>query len=448
MTIKNKKLKFIDLFSGIGGFHLALSNLGHECVFAAELKEDLRLLYHQNFGITPISDIKSVRPSNIPSHDILCAGFPCQPFSKAGEQLGVECPKWGDLFECVANIIDFHRPKFFILENVPNLIRHDKGRTWKAMEARLHALGYADVRATILSPHMFGVPQARDRAIIIGAKTSLIGFKWPGQATDKDSLSIKTILDDKPVTAKRLPPSFIEYLDTWQQLIDRLPKEDELPSFPIWAMEFGASYPYENDTPYSLDYELSGFRGKLGQDLTGLNKHAVKNSLPSYASGATDSFPSWKKTFIKQNRLFYKKNQTIIDDWLPNIQNFASSFQKLEWNWKGGDRNIYNTLIQFRASGIRIKRPTVSPSLVALTTSQVPVIGWERRYMSPQECARLQSMERLKHIPSNPTSAFKAFGNAVNVKVIQEVANSLIRSAELENDSSFHVNEPERLKIA
>src|SRR5689334_8501512 len=90
------KMRFVDLFAGLGGFHLALKSLGHTCVFASEINETLRDLYEKNFGIRPEGDIRKVAAAEVPPHDVLCAGFPCQPFSKAGEQQGFGCPKWGD----------------------------------------------------------------------------------------------------------------------------------------------------------------------------------------------------------------------------------------------------------------------------------------------------------------------------------------------------------------
>ncbi len=113
------------------------------------------------------------------------------------------------------------------------------------------------------------------------------------------------------------------------------------------------------------------------------------------------------------------------------IQDFPSSLQKFEWNCKGEVRDIWKYVIQFRASGVRVKRPTTAPSLVAMTTTQVPIIGWERRYMTPRECSRLQSMEALKHLPQAETSVCKALGNAVNVKVVKAVAKALIGTAEV-----------------
>lgn len=175
-----RPLRFIDLFAGLGGFHLALKQLGHKCVFACEIDEVLTALYEKNFGLRPHGDIRILDLGNVPSHDILCAGFPCQPFSKAGGQEGFRCPQWGDLIDYVIKILRMYKPQYFIIENVPNLVRHGQGKTWRTIEHRLRLAGYS-VSDALLSPHQFGVPQIRDRAFILSAPAT---GKAPSQLRD------------------------------------------------------------------------------------------------------------------------------------------------------------------------------------------------------------------------------------------------------------------------
>lgn len=177
----NKEYTFIDLFAGLGGFHLALQQLGCKCVFASELKEDLRKLYQLNFPELDEEylkgDITLVDVNDIPSHDILCGGFPCQPFSQAGKRQGFNDEKdRGNLFTYICDIIEYHRPKYVFLENVANLKGHDEGNTWKVIYTKLHdELGY-EVKEAILSPHQFESPQHRKRIYIVGARKDLGGL--------------------------------------------------------------------------------------------------------------------------------------------------------------------------------------------------------------------------------------------------------------------------------
>ena len=418
-------MRFIDLFAGLGGFHVGLAHLGHRCVFASELDDHLRLLYESNFGLKPHGDIRNVPVDLIPKHDLLCAGVPCQPFSKAGDQQGFNCPKSGDLFDYVLAVLRYHQPDYLILENVPNLERHNKRATWQKLISDLKAAGYEiDVRH--LSPHQYGIPQIRERVFIVGSRLGLKHFQWPNQMVNPQ-LSIRSILEKNPEEARFLSPQVKKCLRVWQDFLKRFPRHEELPSFPIWSMEFGATYPYEDETPFAIGTRRLGhYRGCHGKRLQSLPPQFRMEALPTYARSEVEQFPHWKVLFIKQNREFYQRHKRWIRDWLPIILEFPPSLQKLEWNCKGEKRNIWNYVIQLRASGVRVKRPTTAPSLVAMTTTQVPIIAWERRYMTPRECARLQSLGSLRHLPGLSSKAFKALGNAVNAAIVERIAEALL----------------------
>ena len=417
-------MNYIDLFAGLGGFHVGLERLGHKCVFASEIDRNLSDLYETNFNLRVAGDIRKIALKDIPKHDILCAGFPCQSFSQAGNRLGLKDNR-GSLFYEIVRILEYHKPKFFILENVPNLFRHNSGKTWKTIERVLtKKLGY-HIDKDFLSPHHFGVPQYRKRLFIVGSRVSMRGFNWP-ERINNERISINSILDKNPKSAKKLPRRELECIRVWQKFITAIPKNEELPSFPIWTTEFGATYPYNGKPPIlKSKSELAKFRGSFGVSLKRLVKTGQIEKIPKYARD-NEVFPQWKQDFIRQNREFYIKFKKQIDPLLPRIKELPFSWQKFEWNCNGERRDLSKMILQFRASGIRVKRPNFSPSLISSTSTQIPIITWEKRYMTPKEAAKLQSLERLELFPSQGAS-FKALGNAVNAEIVYQIAKRLIR---------------------
>jgi DNA (cytosine-5)-methyltransferase 1 len=199
---ENKKLKgytFIDLFSGIGGFHYALGSFGGECVFASEINEKAAATYFVNHGLQPAGDITKIKEEDISPHDILCGGFPCQAFSISGKQKGFEDTR-GTLFFDIARIVNHHRPKVLFLENVKNFVRHNEGKTLKVVLQTLENLDYK-VYYKVLNTSNFGLPQNRERVYIIAFDKSLgeIDFQFP---TDKIISSLNDILEENPTDAK------------------------------------------------------------------------------------------------------------------------------------------------------------------------------------------------------------------------------------------------------
>ena len=429
-----EELKFIDLFAGLGGFHLALHDLGHKCVFASELNSELRELYTRNHNTEINGDINLVNVSLIPSHDILCAGFPCQPFSKAGAQLGLEDPRNGNLFYKIVEILNHHKPEFIFLENVANLKGHDDGNTWQVINAELSKL--YDVKEEILSPHHFGIPQHRSRFYIVGRlkeKGGLQDFNFP-EKEEKDNISIHNIIIPDDDDFMTLRENTKNHLVVWQEFLNNL-KPEEVPRFPIWAMEFGADYPFENKAPVNLSVkELKNKKGTFGTLIQGNSFDDMLDCLPTYARdgvkvGQTE-FPHWKKYYIRANREFYQKHKEWLDQWIPKIVEFENSHQKFEWNCGDkGNLTIEDKIVQFRPSGIRVKQPTYSPALV-LTTTQIPIFPWLGRYMTRKEAAKLQCMEELAELPPTIAKTFRALGNAVNVGVVKKIAINLIREYE------------------
>ena len=405
-----KKFTFIDLFCGIGGFHQAMASLGGKCVFASDIDADCRKTYANNYGIVPAGDITQIAAADIPPHDVLCAGFPCQSFSKAGSRRGFEDPTKGTLFFDIVRILDYHHPKYALLENVRNLASHDGGNTWKVIHARLRQAGYNLLpEPVIFSPHYLGIPQHRERVYIMCVREDL-GVIPPFYFDESKTkpCRIESILQDDSQIPNlghyQLDADKIWLLELWDEFIRSI-KCKKLPGFPVWSDRLCELDPQENLSLY----------------------------------------PAWKQTFIRKNNQLYLENKAFIDDWIVRAREcplFFGAKAKLEWQAGQSKKpTLWNNILHFRPSGIRIKPGTYFPALVAIT--QTSIIGCRRRELTPRECARLQSFPDSFIPDSKEQQAYKQFGNAVNVETVKLFARYMFGEEEIRKEYSCRIDEKE-----
>ena len=247
-----EKLRFIDLFCGIGGFRVAMdqacieNDLIPQCVFSSDIDTYCQDSYEANFGHRPTGDITKVDPKSIPDHDILFAGFPCQPFSIIGQMKGFDDTR-GTLFFHIANIIKEKQPKAFVLENVKQLVGHDKGKTLKVIIKTLKGLGYQHVQYTVLNALDYGLPQKRERVIIVGHKEPIL-FSYPSPVRPFKPLN--EILEKK-VDKKHYASDYIKskrkatHKSAYKLSIWHENKAGNICSYPYsCALRAGASYNY------------------------------------------------------------------------------------------------------------------------------------------------------------------------------------------------------------
>jgi len=241
-----EKFTFIDLFSGIGGFHFAARSFGGKCLLSCDIDNMAQKSYEANFKIKPIGDITKVHASDIPDHDLLLAGFPCQPFSIIGNRLGFDDMR-GTLFFEIARILQEKKPQMFVLENVKALSTHNKKQTISRIIETLELLNYK-VQWKVLNALDYGLPQKRERTIIVGFLDHTVSFRWPEK--QKEFLSLSKILehevDEKYYASKRIyDKRHSVHSDANQFSIWHENKSGNVTSYPYsCALRAGASYNY------------------------------------------------------------------------------------------------------------------------------------------------------------------------------------------------------------
>ena len=389
--VLNDDFKFIDLFAGIGGFHCAMDRYSKgkaKCIMASEINPDAKTTYEKHFKMNVMGDITKISKKDIPdAFDVVCGGFPCQTFSKAGMQKGFGDPR-GTLFREIIRLSENEdiskQPKVMILENVRNLISHDNGVTWNTIKKALEDINYNVIDTPIVvGPKDFDIPQLRERAIILAVRKDIYNGEINLDISRKknNSTSIYDIVDENLSTEEyeeyKITDKEEAVLDAWNAFVKGI--NLSVIGFPIWSDEFGDN-----------------------RDISDL--------------------PEWKQEFINKNRKLYKDNKEFIDKWLKKykIRSFIPTYRKFEWQVANKIHDVYDGIIQFRPSGIRVKQPTESPTLVAMV--HVPIIGRYKRRITINEARKLQSFPpNYDFSNESKFNAYKQLGNAVNVEVIYQV---------------------------
>lgn len=404
--------RYADLFAGIGGFHAMLDHAGGRCVYVSEIDREARETYLRNWvdhlpadGRPVIShdiniDTPDDGPVDVPDHDVLAAGFPCQPFSKSGYQRGMDEAR-GTLFWNIARILQERIPSVVLLENVRNIAGPRHKHEWDVIIQTLREIGYrVSATPSVFSPHLLppelgGTPQVRDRVFILG---TYVGperalrevdvpptiVRGPVDRWNVHDWDVDWILDDDSIIPDRekyaLTADETAWIDAWDELVQRMwaVHGTRLPGFPLWADDWVPER--------SLDPQV------------------------------LEAMPGWKSNILIKNARFHDEHSDTIRDWRranKHFDSFPASRRKLEWQAQD-TRSLWDTVMHFRPSGIRAKAPTYLPALVAIT--QTSVIGSRRRRITPHEAARLQGLPRSYSFDGQRDQAsYKQVGNGVAV---------------------------------
>ena len=417
---------YVDLFAGIGGFHAMLDHAGGRCVYVSEIDREARQTYIRNW-VDPLpeaqqpivnTDITIATPDDgpvdVPDHDVLAAGFPCQPFSKSGFQRGMDEAR-GTLFWNIARILQERTPAVVLLENVRNLAGPRHRHEWDVIIQTLRELGYrVSSTPSVFSPHLLppslgGTPQVRDRVFILGtyvgteralAETNVppTVVRAPVAGWSVHDWDVEWILDEDssiPNLAKyQLNADETEWINVWDDLVQRMwsARGVRLPGFPLWA---------------------DAWIPERGLDPTEL-----------------EALPRWKAGFLVKNARFYDEHRDIIKPWKkanPSFARFPESRRKLEWQAQD-TASLWETVMHFRPSGIRAKAPTYLPALVAIT--QTSIVGGRGRRLTPHEAARLQGLGReFSFGDQRDQASYKQVGNGVAVGAAWHIFRSHVEQS-------------------
>jgi DNA (cytosine-5)-methyltransferase 1 len=336
----------------------------------------------------PDSDIRNLDPTMLEDFDILCGGFPCQSFSNGGKKKAFDDDR-GLLFDEIMRIVKVKSPKFLFLENVKHILKVDEGKVFEYILDKLDKYGY-NVEWKKMSPHEYGVPQQRERIYFVCVRKDL--YKEPIKLIYQKvpDIDVKLFLDNKEDIDKKyfIKGDLLECLNAWDKIIKKFEVGEKI-SPTIMANDFN----------------------------TKIDDNDFKK------------LPNWKQEYIRKNRPLYIKYKTEWDDWVKEnipILDKRKIYSQLDWQTGPIVKNdsIFNHFMQIRQSGIRVKKSKYFPTLVAI--SQIPIYGKEKRYITPRECARIQSFPDDFILDTDDKVSYKQLGNSVNVDNVRNIVESTL----------------------
>ena len=376
-------MKFIDLFCGIGGFHQALKKFNTRCVLASDNDKKCQEIYKKNYNIDVQNDVKKINPNDIEDFDIICGGFPCQTFSNAGKK-NTFSDKRGLLFDEIIRIAKVKKPKFIFLENVKHILKVGDGKVIKYIKEQLDENNYI-LQLFNMSPHKYGIPQQRERIYFVCIRKDIYNGLDIEIPISNKKIIFNNFFDKKKDIDKKyyIKGDILKVLEAWDEMIK--------------IFEVG-----EKISPTILIHEFY-----------------IDDRKKKF-----DTYPKWKQNYINSNKKIIDKYKDKWDSWYKKHKDILQKreiYGKLEWQAgiiKPND-SIFNYFIQIRQSGIRVKKAQYFPTLVAI--SQIPIYGKDKRYITPRECARLQSFPENFILSENDNVSYKQLGNSVNVDNVRTV---------------------------
>ena len=413
-----QKLRFIDLFCGIGGMRLGFEsaafslNYQTECVLSSEIDKDAQLVYKQNFGHAPLGDIRLI--PELPDHDFLLAGFPCQSFSHAGKKQGFGDTR-GTLFFEIMRLVDTAKPKAFIFENVRGLYTHDKGRTLETIKHEIIARGYS-FNSFLLNSSNFNLPQNRVRLYIVGILNTVPQFKLISDLGAKDShsynyeqlslfypdrknVTVADILEDNPEPKYDCSPQFVAALK-------RLFKDDLSKLNGVRLIDYRGGN--------SIHSWSIGLRGECNQDeIELMNRFILKRRNKEFGSQQDG-----KLLTKEQIASFFPHSH--LDEILASL--VSKKYLKIS------DRKYKPVSGNFSFEVYKFLDPQkISVTVVASDANRLGVYHQQRvRRITPREAARLQGFPDNFILHSDDNKAYYQLGNSVSINVVKAVAEEVI----------------------